>query len=161
MRGIAAARGWSWSLIANLRGSVLVPLKPWRALLARQSPVLASPGGGCSSQERVSGCYVPGADELERRSARARAGDGALGRVGGAGKDLLVHVGLARLAQCLEGRGVAAALSQAVPAVPERVRARSEPRGASIAAASRPLRGADGGDVGQVHASPGVELDHE
>jgi hypothetical protein len=48
-----------------------------------------------------------------------------------------VYVGLASLAQHLEGRGVAAALGQAVPAVPECVRARREPRAARPFARAR------------------------
>jgi hypothetical protein len=60
----------------------------------------------------------------EGRDALARAGDGALRGVGGAGEQLFVDVPFARLAQRLEGCGVASALGQAVAAVAELVRAR-------------------------------------
>ncbi len=66
-----------------------------------------------------------------------------------------MHEGLASLTQRLESRGVAAALGQAVSAVAERVRAGSEPPIASVASAGAAVGGADGGDVGQVHALAG------
>ena len=73
-----------------------------------------------------------------------------------------MDVGLARLAQRLEGRGVAPALGQAVTAVAERVRGRRQARVAPIATpASRAVGRADRRDIGHVYARACVELNHE
>jgi hypothetical protein len=69
---------------------------------------------------------VAGEREAPDPLAGRLGGDRPLRGVARAGQDLLVHVGLAGLAQRLEGGRVAAAFRQAVPAVAESVRGAGE-----------------------------------